>query len=157
MRTTLLLDDLQLLLCGKAAVDVDDWEANCEYRGGLDAESTVVRWFWNTVRGGFSEGERVSLLRFSTGSGRIPATGFKNLMGYGGQQQCFTLERAVDHSGGSGGVNALSGLPTASTCFNTLKLPEAAVDGGSCGSEEELRRRLLTAMRESRGFEEDAV
>ena len=156
MRTTLLLDDLQLLLCGKAAVDVDDWEAHCEYRGGLDAESTVVRWFWNTVRGGFSEGERVSLLRFSTGSGRIPATGFKNLMGYGGQQQRFTLERAVDHSGGGGGgggVNALSGLPTASTCFNTLKLPGPPL----CASEEELRRRLLTAMSESRGFEEDAV
>ena len=120
----------------------------------------VVKWFWSIVREDLDEPTRASLLRFSTGSGRIPATGFEHLVGYAGQQQCFTLEplrvAAADGGGGGGGGGAagLRALPTAATCFNALKLPESPAH---CTSRAELKRKLMTAMEESRGFEEDAL
>ena len=65
--------DVQLLLCGVVEIDVDDWEASAEYRGGLAAESELVRWFWAAVRGMSAE-ERARLLQFCTGSMRAPAS-----------------------------------------------------------------------------------
>ena len=85
---------------------------------------------------------RSSLLHFCTGSTRAPAIGFASLMGYSGQQHRFTVRRAP---GGEAGF-----LPTASTCFNTLKLPEYA-------SAAELRTKLRQAMAGARGFDEGAV
>ena len=37
--------------------------------------------------------QRAQLLQFCTGSARAPATGFAELMGYGGNQQRFCLQR----------------------------------------------------------------
>ena len=85
--------------------------------------------------------QRAALLQFCTGSARAPAQGFGALMGYSGQQHRFTLERA------HGGVDH---LPTASTCFNALKLPDypsAAV----------LRAKLRCALTEGSGFDEGAA
>ena len=95
--------------------------------------------------------QRAQLLQFCTGSARAPATGFAELMGYGGNQQRFCLQRVrplrralvtfahawlrkherialteltemprrlAEQVEGEGGR-----LPTAATCFNTLRLP----------------------------------
>jgi hypothetical protein len=120
--------------------------------------------------------QRAQLLQFCTGSARAPATGFAALMGYGGNQQRFTLQRVrpaaaepqhllsptcphpfapnpphprpnclrlqVPEEGGR--------LPTASTCFNTLRLPAYA-------SEAALAERLRVALANSEGFDEHAV
>ena len=45
----------------------------------------------------------------------LSAGGFAALMGYSGQQQRFTLQARPGTEG--------SNLPTAATCFNTLRLP----------------------------------
>lgn len=60
---------------------------------------------------------------------------------YGGQEQPFTIER-VDGD--------VDDLPTASTCFNTLRLPEYR-------SEHVLEEKLRLAMSESHGFHEGAI
>ena len=73
----------------------------------------LVRWLWEVVREMTPE-ERSKLLFFCTGSAKLPATGFGELMGYGGQQQRFTVSRV--HGADTGQ------LPTASTCFNKLHL-----------------------------------
>ena len=86
--------------------------------------------------------ERSALLLFCTGSARAPATGFANLMGYSGQQQHFQLQRV------EGGCER---LPTASTCFNTIRLPD------SYASEAQLLERLRRAMCEAEGFDEGVV
>ena len=138
LRQCATVADLQLLICG---VDVDDWEASAEYAGGFDARSPTVRWFWSAVRCMINE-ERSSLLHFCTGSARVPATGFATLMGYSGQQQRFRLQRAEGCS---------ERLPTALTCFNTLRLPDAYA------GEAQLLERLRCAMREVQGFDEGAV
>ena len=72
---------------------------------------------------------------------RVPAAGFGSLMGFNGAQHRFELQRV---EGGS------ARLPSAQTCFNTLRLPQYS-------SESELRQRLLLAISAAAGFEEDAV
>ena len=132
---------MQLMLCGVADIDVDDWEVTCRYHDGLDAASDVALWFWAAVRE-MSRSERSALLHFCTGSVRVPAQGFASLMGYGGQQQRFTLSRSSDRAAGR--------LPTASTCFNTLYLPAYT-------SLPELKAKLLRVLTEAGGFDESAV
>ena len=86
--------------------------------------------------------ERAALLHFCTGSVRAPALGFASLMGYHGQQHRFTLQGLPFEDAGR--------LPTAATCFNTLRLPpypSAAV----------LREKLRLAVGASSGFDEEAV
>jgi len=139
LRACCTVAEFQLMLCGAPEIDVDDWQASTEYRGGYSAGSDQVKWFWAEVRGMTPE-ERGQLLFFCTGSARAPATGFANLMGYSGQQQRFTIER--DDRG-------TERPPTAATCFNTLKLPPYA-------STETLAAKLrLTCWAE--GFHEGAV
>ena len=62
-------------------------------------------------------------------------------MGYSGQPQRFCLQRVEGSS---------ERLPTASTCFNTIRLP------GSYTDEAQLLGRLRRAMREAEGFDEGA-
>ena len=132
---------MQLMLCGVADIDVDDWEVTCQYLDGLDAASDVAVWFWAAVRE-MSREERSALLHFCTGSVRVPAQGFTSLVGYGGQQQRFALGRSYHPDAGR--------LPTASTCFNKLYLPAYA-------SLPELKAKLLLVLSEAGGFDEAAV
>ena len=132
--------DIKLLLCGAPEIDVDDWEASAEYSGGFSADSEQVGWFWLVVRG-MNEEERARVLDFCTGSACPPATGFHFLMGYSGQQQRFKLQLVV---GGE------SRLPTAATCFNTLRMPIYS-------SAEQLKAKLGVAMDGAEGFDEAAV
>ena len=84
--------------------------------------------------------ERGMLLAYCTGSARVPATGFANLMGYAGQIHHFRVHML------GGGADR---LPGAATCFNTLKLHEYT-------SQEMLQRKLAQALLESDGFDEQA-
>ena len=70
-------------------------------------------------------------------------TGFGGLMGYGGQQQNFTVSHATH-------VTDFTRLPTASSCFNQLNLP-------SYRNEVELRTKLRQAINGYEGFHEGAV
>jgi len=132
--------DLKLLLCGAEELDVDDWKASTEYSEGYSATSQQVTWFWAVVRD-MTVVERAKLLDFCTGSARPPATGFANLMGYSGNQQLFRITRS--HKG-------THYLPTASTCFNQLKLPVYK-------SKKVLREKVLAAINQSEGFDEAAA
>ena len=102
-------------MCGVATIDLDDWRGATNYLGGIGASSQTVQWFWSVVSQ-MDPAQQASLLFFSTGSSRVPAGGFAALMGYSGQQQRFTLQAMP-------GTDEGSNLPTAATCFNTLRLP----------------------------------
>ena len=86
--------------------------------------------------------KRAALLHFCTGSTRAPALGFASLMGYSGQPHPFTITCAPNGNMGR--------LPTASTCFNTLRLPVYM-------SRAQLRHKLSEAVADSSGFDEAAV
>ena len=83
------------------------------------------------------------VLQFATGSSSSPAAGFANLMGFSNRIHRFRLSNASAEP---------ERLPTASTCFNTIKLPLYE-------SEAQLRDKLLLAVEEAAttGFDENAV
>ncbi|CAN0374136.1 unnamed protein product [Laminaria digitata] len=92
----------------------------------------TVRRFWSVV-GAMSDKEKAALLRFVTSCERPPPLGFESM------QPPFCLHRV--------GVRSDSErLPTASTCFNTLKLP-------TYSSEKVMKAKLLTSIFSGTGFE----
>lgn len=128
--------ELELLLSGIPDIDVDDWMKNTSYQAGFTENDETIQSFWNVVKE-FTREEQVQLLQFVTGTSRVPWGGFSNLSGATGSQ-LFTICR-VD-----GKTNL---LPTTSTCFNMLKLPDYE-------SEKELERKLRIAIScGSLGFE----
>eukprot|EP00128_Syssomonas_multiformis_P016983 Colp12_sorted_trinity150504_noHs@20675 len=128
--------ELESLIAGLPSIDYDDWEGHTVYSGTLTAESETVRWFWHIVRGLPTE-DCVKILQFVTGSSRVPVGGFAALPGANGVQ-LFTIAGL--------GSGQRERLPTASTCFNLLKVPEY-------DSEETLRNRLMTAVEGTRSFD----
>ncbi|CAL8069596.1 unnamed protein product [Calicophoron daubneyi] len=124
--------ELEVLLCGMQQLDVDDWEANTIYKKYINTSKEVV-WFWKFVRE-LDQAKRVRLLQFVTGTCRIPAGGFKNLMGSNGLQR-FCIERIGDETW----------LPRSHTCFNRLDLPPYR-------SYTQLKEKLLLAIEETEGF-----
>ena len=134
--------ELQVIVCGTQTIDVADWKAHTLYRAGFTVDSPTVRWFWQLIEEEFDVELRAAILAFATGSPRVPATGFVNLQGFNGGKCQFTIERVTRGSGR---------LPTASTCFNTLKL-------SAFSSKLELKRKLLLAVSHANnGFDEAAV
>ena len=153
--------ELELLISGLPEIDVDDWERHTVYTGGFDKDSPVVvvslkmrereqernvsnlslhlQWFWEITRS-LSQEDLAGLLQFATGCSRVPMHGFSKLPSAGGGLVCFTLSKLRCDRGSER-------LPSASTCFNLLKIPEY-------DSKEQLCERLLVAIRcGSQGFE----
>lgn len=125
--------ELQLLVSGGAGgVDLEDLRRHTRYTGGYTGLDPAVRRFWR-VLGKLSDRERGALLRFVTSCERPPPLGFEAL------QPPFTVHRV-------GVRRDDEKLPSASTCFNTLKLP-------TYSSERALREKLLLAINSGAGFE----
>ena len=106
-------EELELLLCGKGFLDVDEWLVHTEYKGEYSSTHKVIRWFWATLRE-FSQDELSKLLVFVTGTSRVPLEGFANLKTLRGDPSPFTLQSVEYHK---------KVLPKAHTCFNRLDLP----------------------------------
>jgi E3 ubiquitin-protein ligase HACE1 len=104
--------ELDMVLCGQSGIDLSDWKLNTDYSGELSAESDVVMWFWNFMERSNVDTHR-KVLQFVTGSTNVPLGGFKQLRGVDSKVK-FNISRAPKDNGA---------LPTASTCFNMLKLP----------------------------------
>eukprot|EP00039_Didymoeca_costata_P004014 m.70982 g.70982 ORF g.70982 m.70982 type:complete len:976 (+) comp12189_c0_seq3:69-2996(+) len=121
-------NELELLICGVQDYDVMQMRAACSitYGGGETKEAfkKSLEWFW-VVISNFTRDERISLLRFITGSGTLPPGGFKNLK----------PKLAIMYSGSH------NSLPSSHTCFNQLCLP-------SYDSMEGLQRALETSITE---------
>lgn len=126
--------ELQVLISGATdgKIDVPDWRANTRYAGGYTILDPNVRNFWNAVSSLTSK-QQAELLRFVTSCERPPPLGFASM------NPPFTIQRVVILRDGDK-------LPSASTCFNTLKLP-------TYSSEKVLRQRLIYAIESGAGFE----
>eukprot|EP01012_Entosiphon_sulcatum_P054118 TRINITY_DN7464_c0_g1_i1.p1 TRINITY_DN7464_c0_g1~~TRINITY_DN7464_c0_g1_i1.p1 ORF type:complete len:3554 (-),score=564.91 TRINITY_DN7464_c0_g1_i1:189-10850(-) len=103
--------ELELLICGLADIDVDDLKANTEYVG-YTASSPPVVWLWQTVES-MTQEERSLFIQFVTGCSKVPLGGFSELQGMHGRQK-FNIHRTADNTR----------LPCAHTCFNQLDLPD---------------------------------
>eukprot|EP00049_Salpingoeca_infusionum_P016511 m.338822 g.338822 ORF g.338822 m.338822 type:complete len:1591 (+) comp16087_c0_seq1:142-4914(+) len=120
--------EFSLMLCGPVTLNVADWKENTHYTNGYSRDSKVVVWFWRVVQM-MTEEERRKLLSFCTGCTKPPPGGFSALRGLSGEK--FTISQSHDSP---------TQLPTASTCFNLLKLPLYKTF-------EDLQRKLLCAVR----------
>jgi len=114
------------------AIDVDDMRANTRYIGGFSGMDPTINRFWKVVVS-LSTNQQGDLLRFVTSCERPPPLGFASM------NPPFTIQRV-------GIMRDGDRLPTASTCFNTLKLP-------TYSTEKVLRQRLIYAIESGAGFE----
>lgn len=131
----------QLLSGGNYDIDIDDFKSNTRYTGGYNEGSRTIKIFWEVIKG-FEPKERCMLLKFVTSCSRGPLLGFKYL------QPPFTIHKVacdVPLWATIGGQDA-ERLPSASTCYNTLKLPTYKRPGT-------LRAKLLYAISSNAGFE----
>ena len=127
-------NELQVLISGSSEgkLDVADLRAHTRYVGGYTSLDVNVLRFWN-VASKLSSKQQRDLLRFVTSCERPPPLGF------GSMNPPFTIQRiAIGHNEDK--------LPSASTCFNTLKLP-------TYPSEKVLREKLIYAIESGAGFE----
>jgi len=126
--------ELELLISGLPNVDIDDLQANSDYRG-YTRDSPQIKWLWRCLRS-YEQEDRAKFLQFVTGTSKVPLQGFAHLEGMNGPQK-FSVVKDNRHT---------DRLPAAHTCFNQLDLPEYE-------SYEKLVRQLTTAIREcSEGF-----
>eukprot|EP01120_Amphizonella_sp_Union-15-10_P000673 TRINITY_DN1070_c0_g1_i1.p1 TRINITY_DN1070_c0_g1~~TRINITY_DN1070_c0_g1_i1.p1 ORF type:complete len:450 (+),score=77.15 TRINITY_DN1070_c0_g1_i1:112-1461(+) len=125
-------EEMSVLLGGTSEIDVEDLINNTEYQGDFNAQSMMVKWFWEVVRG-MTQKELKRLLHFVTGTTKVPIGGFAHLYGSNGPQK-FTIMNSKK-----------SGLPSAHSCFNRLELPDYP-------SVERLKTSLFYAINETEGF-----
>lgn len=126
--------ELQVLISGVSdgKLDVEDLRAHSRYAGGFTGIDRTVNRFWS-VLSSMSSKQQADLLRFVTSCERPPPLGFGSL------NPPFTIQRV-------GILRDGDKLPSASTCFNVLKLP-------TYSSEKVLKQRLLYAIESGAGFE----
>jgi len=114
--------ELQQVISGDAsdAIDIDDMQKYAQYSGGYSSMSSTIRTFWKVVKELTME-EQKKLVKFITGYPKPPLMGFKAL------HPPLTIHR-VENERASGFLSLFGPdtdrLPTASVCFNLLKLPE---------------------------------
>ena len=109
----------ELISGGQLDIDVEDLKKHTKYAGGYDEKSPTIKIFWS-VFGKLDPEERRAVVKFVTACSSPPILGFGKL----NPPFCITkvkCETSVFASLGLG--KDADRLPTASTCFNTLKLP----------------------------------
>ena len=128
--------ELQILISGAhSGIDINDLRANTVYANGYSSYDSCISRFWSIVSS-FSDQDKAALLRFTTSCSRPPPLGFKQL------EPKFCIQRVPF----TGSKEIDAPLPSSSTCFNVLKLPDYK-------SEAVMRDKLLTALRSGSGFE----
>jgi len=120
-------DELELLVCGSQTFDMHELEQATDYDAGYTKDSQVIKYFWEVVHEMSIEEQR-RLLKFTTGSDRVPVGGLAKLK--------LIIAKNGDNS---------ERLPTSHTCFNVLLLPEY-------DSVELTRDRLMKAISYAQGF-----
>lgn len=126
--------ELQILISGSLVndIDINDLKKNCNLVGGFLPGDRTLNRFWNIVENEFTPKDRLQLLKFCTAAPRPPVLGFEHL------NPRFTIRKIYIRKDSDK-------LPSASTCFNLLKLP-------TYSSSKILKQKLLYAIYETEGF-----
>ncbi|XP_076126988.1 ubiquitin-protein ligase E3B [Alosa pseudoharengus] len=148
--------EVQRLVSGdNAEIDLDDLKKHTVYYGGFHSSHRVIIWLWDILSSDFTPEERAMFLKFVTSCSRPPLLGFAYL------KPPFSIrcvEVSDDQDTGDTLGSVLRGfftirkkepggrLPTSSTCFNLLKLPNYS-------KKSILRDKLRYAISMNTGFE----
>lgn len=119
--------ELEQLVCGSPFLDFRELRKGARYEGGYTEGSQAVRWLWEVLEG-YTLEERKKFLKFFSGCDRAPIGGLGSLR--------ITVQRAGADS---------DRLPSASTCFNILLLPDYS-------SRAKMRHLLSVSIENSEGF-----
>eukprot|EP01065_Artemidia_motanka_P034215 TRINITY_DN4142_c1_g2_i3.p1 TRINITY_DN4142_c1_g2~~TRINITY_DN4142_c1_g2_i3.p1 ORF type:complete len:965 (+),score=324.23 TRINITY_DN4142_c1_g2_i3:85-2979(+) len=120
-------EELERMVMGTPDIDLSQLKVGARYEG-YDPSNQTVKYFWEIVDELKDERTQRHFLRFCTGTDRVPIHGLNSYS--------FTVMRLGDDS---------EDLPSASTCFYVLKLPEYK-------TKEKLYRKLMLAITECTGF-----
>ena len=125
--------ELRDIVCGNPDVDVDLLHRVVEYEGYKESDD-VIQYFWETLRE-FTNDERKKFLQFVWARNRLPMkeTDF---------DAPFKIQRDTSSKNGA------EALPSASTCFFSLALPEYS-------SQEQLKEKMLFAINNVATMETD--
>jgi hypothetical protein len=99
------------MISGLPTIDIVDLKRNTDlvnYTKG----SNIINWLFEVLES-YDMSLRTAFLQFVTGTSRVPADGFKGLVGVDGPQK-FSIHKYFD----------VKSLPRAHTCFNQLDLPD---------------------------------
>ena len=107
--------ELELLICGRPFIDVNEWKQNSIYKGKFTKDTSCVKWFWEEIYKLNQENLR-RFLQFSTGSSRVPINGFQNLESNRGEIAKYCLNSVPYNKKGNNFIRA-------HTCFNRLDMP----------------------------------
>ncbi|RWS12158.1 ubiquitin-protein ligase E3B-like protein [Dinothrombium tinctorium] len=148
--------EFQRLISGdNTPIDLADLRRNTKYYGGFHNNHRVINWFWDILEKDFKPHEHRLLLKFVTSCSKPPLLGFAHL------EPPFSIrcvEVSDDQDVGDTVGSVLRGfftirrkdpvnrLPTSSTCFNLLKLPNYQ-------KKSTLREKLRYAISSNTGFE----
>ena len=131
-------NELQQLISGlRTSFDLQDLKDNVKYAGGYNMKHPVIKNFWKALEE-FDEKQKASFLSFVTSSSKAPLLGFAHL------HPPFCIRQA--DNGAKGLFGSIDRLPSASTCFNLLKLPPYK-------NKKDLKDKLLYAINSGAGFE----
>jgi ubiquitin-protein ligase E3 A len=122
-----IAEELDLVICGSSQFDWNELEKATKYDGGYSESHPTVRAFWSMFHR-LPQDQKKLFLKFATGSDRCPVGGLG------------ALRLVIARNGPDSDK-----LPTASTCFNALLLPEYTTP-------EKMERLLLTAIQNCEGF-----
>ncbi|XP_052798070.1 ubiquitin-protein ligase E3B-like [Mya arenaria] len=148
--------ELQKLMSGDTAdMDISDLRKHTQYYGGYHNNHKVINWLWDVLEKDFNPKDRAAFLKFVTSCSKSPLLGFAHL------EPPFSIrcvEVSDDQDTGDTVGSVLKGffnirkrepvgrLPTSSTCFNLLKLPNYQ-------KKATLREKLKYAIHSNTGFE----
>ncbi|XP_048241193.1 ubiquitin-protein ligase E3B-like [Haliotis rufescens] len=148
--------ELQKLISGdNMEVDIEDLRRHTQYYGGYHNNHKVINWLWDILEKDLTFPEKGLFLKFVTSCSKPPLLGFANL------EPPFSIrcvEVSDDQDTGDTVGSVLKGffnikkkdaggrLPTSSTCFNLLKLPNYS-------KKSILRDKLRYAIHSHSGFE----
>lgn len=148
--------EFQRLISGdNTPIDLQDLRRHTKYFGGFHNNHRVVCWLWDILEKDFNAEEHKLFLKFVTSCSKPPLLGFANL------EPPFSIrcvEVSDDQDSGDTVGSVLRGflalrpldpvdrLPTSSTCFNLLKLPNYQ-------RRSTLREKLRYAIKSNPGFE----
>uniref|UniRef100_A0A182WMD3 Ubiquitin-protein ligase E3B n=1 Tax=Anopheles minimus TaxID=112268 RepID=A0A182WMD3_9DIPT len=148
--------ELQRLISGDTSpLDLKDLRKHTQYYGGFHDGHRVVGWLWDILAKDFTEEEKKLFLKFVTSCSKPPLLGFAHLEPPF-SIRCVEVGDDEDIGDTVGSVirgfftirkkDPLNRLPTSSTCFNLLKLPNYQ-------KKSMLRDKLRYAISSNTGFE----
>ncbi|KAG9509732.1 Ubiquitin-protein ligase E3B, partial [Fragariocoptes setiger] len=148
--------EFQRLISGdNTPIDLNDLRRNTKYFGGFHNNHRVINWLWDILDKEFSPEEHRLFLKFVTSCSKPPLLGFANLEPPF-SIRCVEVSDDQDQGDTFGSVirgffairrsDPVDRLPTSSTCFNLLKLPNYQ-------RRSTLREKLRYAIKSNPGFE----